>query len=139
MELSRAVRLVASVLLIAATGVPGSTRADPPIPMCNQKVPDLESMSFCDGGVQNTCEDIQSAPLCTGNRKVRELVTQDCVDDACYNHCMQNAVLCWKEHRCVWNQSSDQCESGEVVDESTTMAKTLVTGCARAVGCQERQ
>lgn len=121
-----------AVFLLPLIGV---GMAQPVIPNCSETIPDPESMAFCDGGVQSTCENIESAPQCTGTKKTRSSVTQNCAEGKCYNHCTQREVLCWIEYHCLWNYQQDRCETGETASSSTIMAKSQAA-CARDIKCE---
>ena len=95
-------------------------------PPCNGKKPDYDSLEFCDGGIQSTCETIEYPPACTGQRKERFLVTHSCVDGECTDHCTQLEQPCWVEYQCVWNVDRGRCESGAVTGSASTMAKVSV-------------
>jgi len=126
---------IASVVLLVA--LIASVGADPPsLEDCTETKPDPNSMQFCDGGIQSTCEMIDTAPACTGTRKDRRLVTQNCVAGACDDACKQLELVCWIEYQCVWDQGDEKCENGEQVGTATTMAKANPP-CKAKVGCNQ--
>ena len=126
--------LAVMVLALPRASRPAIAQDPPPVESCTETIPNPATMQFC-GGVQNTCADVISAPLCTGSRKVREKVTQDCIAAECWDTCRQEEVICWKEYQCQWDEGADVCENGIWVDTSTTMAK-VDGACMHAKDCE---
>jgi len=123
-----------SASFLIALAIVGTTQACfAQLEHCNGKLPDTESMSFCDGGVQSTCADISQAVSCTGSRKVRSLVTQNCMDATACDHCKQRVTLCYNEYVCVWDEGSDECENGTLVSSGNISAK-VSEACIEPVG-----
>lgn len=123
------------VLTIVIAEPAGHARAEDPIPDCNEKVPDYEGGGWCGGFIQHTCPMAQTQEACTGRRKEREQVTQDCIAAECWWHCYQAEILCWVEYECVWNQQESKCENGTMTDYAMIQAKTYTDNCARDAGC----
>ena len=111
---------VVSLLVFAVAAVRAQVGGTP---RCNGKKPDYDSLEYCDGGVQSTCETIEYPPACTGQRKDRSLVTYNCVDGECTDHCVSVEQACWVEYQCVWNAGQGKCENGAVTGSASTTAK----------------
>jgi hypothetical protein len=112
------------MLFTAPPGVYGQGQPiEPPLrPPCPDKAADPESAAYCDGGIQNTCEMIESQADCKDTRKDREVIFTTCMDNE-GTACVTISLPCWREYGCNWNQNKERCESGELVQQSQTMAK----------------